>query len=104
YAQLQGEEEKLTVASQRLQSKVDAFRTRKETIKATYTAAEAQTRINEAFSGISEEMGRGHGDPACRGQDRPDAGPRGRDRRADGLGCARRRHRRPPRRHPVRAR
>ena len=57
YAQLQGEEEKLTVASQRLQSKVDAFHTRKETIKATYTAAEAQTRINEAFSGISEEMG-----------------------------------------------
>jgi phage shock protein A len=57
YQQLQGEEEKLTLASQRLQAKVDAFRTRKETIKATYTAAEAQTRINEAFSGISEEMG-----------------------------------------------
>jgi phage shock protein A len=57
YAQLQAEEEKLTLASQRLQAKVDAFRTRKETIKATYTAAEAQTRINEAFSGISEEMG-----------------------------------------------
>jgi phage shock protein A len=57
YASLQGEEEKLTNASQRLQAKVDAFRTRKETIKATYTAAEAQTRINEAFTGISEEMG-----------------------------------------------
>src|SRR4029077_2598187 len=57
YAQLQGEEEKLTLASQRLQAKVDAFRTRKETIKATYTAAEAQTKIGEAFSGISEEMG-----------------------------------------------
>jgi phage shock protein A len=57
HAQLQGEEEKLTLASQRLQAKVEAFRTRKETIKATYTAAEAQTRINEAFSGISEEMG-----------------------------------------------
>ncbi len=57
YASLQAEEEKLTIASQRLQAKVDAFRTRKETIKATYTAAEAQTRINEAFSGISEEMG-----------------------------------------------
>ena len=56
-AQLQGEEEKLTMASQRLQAKVESFRTRKETIKATYTAAEAQTRINEAFSGISEEMG-----------------------------------------------
>jgi len=57
YTALQGEEEKLTGASQRLQAKVDAFRTKKETIKATYTAAEAQTRINEAFTGISEEMG-----------------------------------------------
>lgn len=57
HAQLQGEEEKLVRASTRLQAKVDAFRTRKETIKATYSAAEAQTRINEAFSGISEEMG-----------------------------------------------
>jgi phage shock protein A len=57
HAQLQGEEEKLTRASQALQAKVDAFRTRKETIKATYTAAEAQTKINEAFSGISTEMG-----------------------------------------------
>jgi phage shock protein A len=57
HAQLQGEEEKLTRASQRLQAKVDAFRTKKETIKASYSAAEAQTRINEAFSGISEEMG-----------------------------------------------
>lgn len=57
HAQLQGEEEKLVRASTRLQAKVDAFRTRKETIKATYSAAEAQTRINEAFTGISEEMG-----------------------------------------------
>ncbi|MVA77374.1 PspA/IM30 family protein [Auraticoccus sp. F435] len=57
HAQLQAEEEKLVRASQRLQAKVDAFRTRKETIKATYSAAEAQTRINEAFSGIGEEMG-----------------------------------------------
>ena len=57
HAQLQGEEEKLTRASQQLQAKVDSFRTRKETIKATYSAAEAQTKINEAFSGISTEMG-----------------------------------------------
>jgi phage shock protein A len=57
YATLQEQEEKLTLASQRLDAKVQSFRTRKETIKATYTAAEAQTRINEAFSGISEEMG-----------------------------------------------
>jgi phage shock protein A len=56
HASLQDQEEKLVLASQRLQAKVDAFRTKKETIKATYTAAEAQTRIGEAFSGISEEM------------------------------------------------
>jgi phage shock protein A len=57
HTQLQGEEEKLTLASRRLEAKVESFRTRKETIKASYTAAEAQTRIGEAFSGISEEMG-----------------------------------------------
>ncbi len=57
HANLQAEEEKLTLASQRLQAKIEAFRTRKETLKATYTAAEAQSQIGEAFSGISEEMG-----------------------------------------------
>ncbi len=57
HAQLQGEEEKLTLASQRLQAKIEAFRTKKETLKATYNAAQAQTRVTEAFSGISEEMG-----------------------------------------------
>jgi phage shock protein A len=54
---LQNEEQKLTLASQRLQAKVDAFRTKKETLKATYNAADAQTKIGEAFSGISEELG-----------------------------------------------
>jgi phage shock protein A len=57
YQNLQADEEKLTLASQRLQQKVDAFRMQKETIKATYTAAQAQSRIGEAISGISEEMG-----------------------------------------------
>lgn len=55
--QLQAQEDKLVEGSRRLESKVQSFRTRKETIKATYTAAEAETKINEAVSGISEEMG-----------------------------------------------
>ena len=55
--QLRAEEDKLAEASRRLEAKVGAFRTRKETIKATYTAAEAQTKVGEAVSGISEEMG-----------------------------------------------
>jgi phage shock protein A len=57
HAQLQAEEAKLTEASKRLSAHLEAFRSRKETIKATYTAAEAQTKIGEALSGISEEMG-----------------------------------------------
>jgi phage shock protein A len=57
HAQLDAEEQKLVEASRRLEAKVESFRTRKETIKATYSAAEAQTKIGEAFSGISEEMG-----------------------------------------------
>ena len=54
---LRNDEQKLTLAAQRLQTKVESFRSRKETVKATYTAAEAQTRINESVAGISEEMG-----------------------------------------------
>ncbi len=57
HEQLVAQENKIMDASQRAQAKVDAFRTRKETIKATYTAAQAQTQIGEAISGISEEMG-----------------------------------------------
>lgn len=55
--QLKGEENRLVDASRRLEAKVQAFRTRKETIKATYSAAEAETKVGEALSGISEEMG-----------------------------------------------
>ena len=56
-AGLELEQEKLTQAERRLQSKVAAFRSRKEVIKAQYSAAQAQVRIGSALSGISEEMG-----------------------------------------------
>ena len=55
--QLELEQEKLTRAEQRLTAKVEAFRSRKEIIKAQYNAAQAQVRIGSALSGISEEMG-----------------------------------------------
>ena len=54
---LELEQEKLTKAEQRLQAKVNAFRTKKEIIKAQYSAAQAQVRIGSAMSGVSEEMG-----------------------------------------------
>lgn len=55
-ADLEREQEQLTVAEGGMAAKVEAFRTRKEVIKAQYSAAEAQVRIGEAFSGISEEL------------------------------------------------
>jgi len=51
------EQEKLTQMQQRLQAKVSAFKTKKEVIKAQYSAAQAQVRIGSALSGLSEEMG-----------------------------------------------
>jgi phage shock protein A len=57
YEQLKAKEDKLVEGSRRLQTKIDVFRTQKETIKASYTAAEAQSRVGAAVSGISEEMG-----------------------------------------------
>lgn len=55
--QLVEQEEHLVTTSQALQSRVESFRTQKETMKAAYTAAEAQTKIGEAVSGISKSMG-----------------------------------------------
>jgi phage shock protein A len=54
--QISGQEDKLIQTSKLLEARVEAFRTQKETLKATYTAAQAQTKINEAVAGISESM------------------------------------------------
>ncbi|MCL8208842.1 MAG: PspA/IM30 family protein [Actinomycetia bacterium] len=55
-ADLEKEEAKLVTLEQKLSAKVEAFRTQKEVIKAKYSAAEAQVKIGEAASGLSEEM------------------------------------------------
>jgi phage shock protein A len=54
--ELEKQQEKLIASEKRLSTKVEIFRTRKESIKAGYSAAEAQVRINESVTGISEEM------------------------------------------------
>ena len=54
---LELEQQKLTVAEERLSAKVQAFKNKKEIIKAQYSAAQAQVRIGAALGGISEEMG-----------------------------------------------
>jgi phage shock protein A len=56
HEQIAAQEQKLIATAQHLQAQVEAFRTKKETLKASYTAAEAQTRIGEATAGISSSM------------------------------------------------
>ena len=67
--QISEQEQKLVQTSQELQSRVERFRTQKETLKASYTAAEAQTKVGEAVSGISDST-RNAGATMQRAQDK----------------------------------
>src|SRR5919198_941162 len=53
---MKSEQQKLEDTERRLSAKVEEFNTRKEVIKAQYSSAEAQVRIKESVTGISEEM------------------------------------------------
>ncbi len=55
-AAVQAQQDKLTAAEARLSAKIEAFRNQKEVIKAQYSASEAEVKIGEAFTGVSEEM------------------------------------------------
>ena len=67
--QITDQEQKLVQTSQELQIRVERFRTQKETMKASYTAAEAQTKVGEAVSGISDST-RSAGATMQRAQDK----------------------------------
>ncbi|AWB94666.1 phage shock protein A [Agromyces badenianii] len=56
YTALDRQTAQLQERERRLTDQVAAFRIEKETIKATYTASEAQVRANEAVSGISSSI------------------------------------------------
>jgi hypothetical protein len=64
-------ERQLRGKHQRLQDQVDAFRTRKETLKASYTAAEARREIREAVTALGLDVG-ADGGPR-EGAEAPDA-------------------------------
>jgi phage shock protein A len=55
-AQLRAQEERLVTMERNISARVEAFRTQKEMVKAQYNAAQAQVKINETVTGISEEM------------------------------------------------
>ncbi|MGI5232777.1 hypothetical protein [Actinoallomurus sp. CA-142502] len=54
YEDLVAEEVRATLFSQRVQARVDAFRARKEVVKAGYTAALANRTLDEAFAAFDE--------------------------------------------------
>jgi phage shock protein A len=54
--QLKAQQQKFVEMEQRLSARVESFRTQKEMVKAQYGAAQAQVKIQEAATGISEEM------------------------------------------------
>jgi phage shock protein A len=54
--QLHAQRAKFVEMEQRLNTRIEAFRTQKEMVKAQYGAAQAQVKIQEAATGISEEM------------------------------------------------
>ena len=54
--EVENEESALTVIEQRLTGQIEAFAARQEVIKARYSAAEAQVRINEAMTGVSHDF------------------------------------------------
>src|SRR3954452_10185489 len=54
--ELESQQQQMVDSEAKLRAKIDAFRTKKEVIKAQYSAAEAQVRISEAASGVGEEM------------------------------------------------
>jgi phage shock protein A len=57
HQQLNEEQEKLEQTLAALQKRVNDFRTQKEVLKAQYTAAQAETGVNETAAGISSTFG-----------------------------------------------
>src|SRR2546425_11714259 len=54
--ELERQQEQLTDNEKKMQAKIETFRTKKEVIKAQYSAAEAQVQISEAANGVGEQM------------------------------------------------
>jgi phage shock protein A len=55
-AEVEKEESALAMIEMRLSGQIEAFAARQEVIKARFSAAEAQVRINEAMTGVSQDF------------------------------------------------
>ena len=55
-AEVEKEESALVIIEQRLSGQIEAFAARQEVIKARFSAAEAQVRMSEAMTGVSQDF------------------------------------------------
>ena len=55
-AEVAEQELKLTLAEQQLSARIEDFKTRRESMSARYTAAQAQVKINESLTGVGGEL------------------------------------------------
>jgi phage shock protein A len=57
YASLQQQEDRLLENERRMSAQIAAFRTEKESLKASYSASAAQVKANETVAGITSDFG-----------------------------------------------
>ena len=55
-AELENQQQQMVASESQLRTRIEAFRSRKEVVKAQYSAAEAQVRISEAAHGVGGDM------------------------------------------------
>jgi phage shock protein A len=57
HAQIQPQADKLIGFERKLEERIESFRTRKEVMKASYTAAAAQVKVSQSIAGIGSSFG-----------------------------------------------
>ncbi len=61
--------DKLADYQQRLEDRIERFRTQKDTMKASYAAAQAQVKVTQSLTGVGDRLG-GVGDALHRAEDK----------------------------------
>jgi phage shock protein A len=61
--------EKLAEYQQRLEDRIERFRTQKDTMKASYAAAQAQVKVTQSLTGVGDKLG-GVGETLRRAEDK----------------------------------
>jgi len=69
HAAISGQADKLIAYQKKLEIRIEQFRTQKEVMKSTYSAAQAQVKVTESLSGVGKNLN-GVGDAMRRAEDK----------------------------------